>query len=166
MNNIFEQMLSRYPIISDKDRQNAIYEVMQQITLAGLYRGGFFNKAAFYGGTCLRIFHKLDRFSEDMDFSLLTTDSSFKLENYFPSIIDEFKMLGREIVITKKTNVISIRWNLLFLKTIQKCMMLHFKPKKSEDKNRSRYTTSFEVSNRTKAVITSILFYDTLLYSS
>lgn len=46
MNNIFEQMLSRYPIISDKDRQNAIYEVMQQITLAGLYRGGFFNKAA------------------------------------------------------------------------------------------------------------------------
>lgn len=102
MNNIFEQMLSRYPIISDKDRQNAIYEVMQQITLAGLYRGGFFNKAAFYGGICLRIFHKLDRFSEDMDFSLLTTDSSFKLENYFPSIIDEFKMLGREIVITKK----------------------------------------------------------------
>lgn len=102
MNNIFEQMLSRYPIISDKDRQNAIYEVMQQITLAGLYRGGFFNKAAFYGGTCLRIFHKLDRFSEDMDFSLLTTDSSFKLENNFPSIIDEFKMLGREIVITKK----------------------------------------------------------------
>ena len=102
MNNIFEQMLSRYPIISDKDRQNAIYEVMQQITLAGLYRGGFFNKAAFYGGTCLRIFHKLDRFSEDMDFSLLTTDSSFKLENYFPSIIDEFKMLGREIVSTKK----------------------------------------------------------------
>ena len=102
MNNIFEQMLSRYPIVSDKDRQNAIYEVMQQITLAGLYRGGFFNKAAFYGGTCLRIFHKLDRFSEDMDFSLLTTDSSFKLENYFPSIIDEFKMLGREIVITKK----------------------------------------------------------------
>ena len=102
MNNIFEQMLSRYPIISDKDRQNAIYEVMQQITLAGLYRGGFFNKAAFYGGTCLRIFHKLDRFSEDIDFSLLTTDSSFKLENYFPSIIDEFKMLGREIVITKK----------------------------------------------------------------
>lgn len=102
MNNIFEQMLSRYPIISDKDRQNAIYEVMQQITLAGLYRGGFFNKAAFYGGTCLRIFHKLDRFSEDMDFSLLTTDSSFKYENYFPSIIDEFKMLGREIVITKK----------------------------------------------------------------
>lgn len=102
MNDIFEQMLSKYQIITDKDRRNAIYEVMQQITLAGLYRGGFFNKAAFYGGTCLRIFHKLERFSEDMDFSLLASDASFNLENYFPSIIEEFKTLGREVVITKK----------------------------------------------------------------
>lgn len=102
MNTIFEQMLSQYCIITDKDRRNAIYEVMQQITLAGLYRGGFFNKAAFYGGTCLRIFHGLERFSEDMDFSLLTPDETFKLENYFSSIIEEFNILGREVVISKK----------------------------------------------------------------
>ena len=102
MNNVFEQMLSQYTIVTDKDRRNAIYEVMQQIALAGLYRGGFFNKAAFYGGTCLRIFHKLERFSEDMDFSLLAPDDSFNLESYFPSITDEFATLGREVVITKK----------------------------------------------------------------
>lgn len=102
MNDMFEQMLSQYKIITDKDRRNAIYEIMQQITLAGLYRGGFFNKAAFYGGTCLRIFHKLERFSEDIDFSLLEPDASFKLENYFPSIIEEFKTLGRDVIITKK----------------------------------------------------------------
>lgn len=102
MNSIFEQMLSQYAIVTEKDRRNAIYEVMQQITLAGLYRGGFFNKAAFYGGTCLRIFHKLERFSEDMDFSLLAPDDSFNLESYFPSITDEFATLGREVVITKK----------------------------------------------------------------
>lgn len=102
MNTIFEQMLSRYQIVSDKDRRNSIYEVMQQITLAGLYRGGFFDKAAFYGGTCLRIFHKLERFSEDMDFSLLSHDESFNLEEYFPAIIDEFSTLGRDVVITKK----------------------------------------------------------------
>lgn len=102
MNTIFEQMLSKYQIVTDKDRRNAIYEVMQQITLAGLYRGGFFNKAAFYGGTCLRMFHKLDRFSEDMDFSLLALDESFKLEEYFPAIIEEFSTLGREVVIIKK----------------------------------------------------------------
>lgn len=54
--NVFDQMLSRYEIVSENDRRNAIYEVMQEVTLAGLYRGGFFDKAAFYGGTCLRIF--------------------------------------------------------------------------------------------------------------
>ena len=102
MNDIFEQMLSKYQIITDNDRKNAIYEIMQQITLAGLYRGGFFKKAAFYGGTCLRIFHKLDRFSEDMDFSLLAPDESFKLEDYFSAIIEEFNILGRDVVIIKK----------------------------------------------------------------
>lgn len=59
---IYEQMLRRYPV---HDR-NAVYEVVQQIALAGLYRGGFFGHAAFFGGTCLRIFHGLQRFSEDM----------------------------------------------------------------------------------------------------
>lgn len=102
MNNVFEQMLSQYQIVTDKDRRNAIYEVMQQIALAGLYRGGFFNKAAFYGGTCLRIFHKLDRFSEDMDFSLLASDEAFKFEEYFPAIIEEFNTLGRDVIIIKK----------------------------------------------------------------
>lgn len=56
-------MLSRYSITTDNDLQNATFEVMQEITLGGLYRGGFFDKAAFYGGTCLRIFHSLERFS-------------------------------------------------------------------------------------------------------
>lgn len=102
MNDIFGQMLSQYQVTTDKERRNAMYEVMQQITLAGLYRGGFFNKAAFYGGTCLRIFHNLGRFSEDMDFSLLSVDKSFVLEEYFPAVIEEFKTLGRDVVITKK----------------------------------------------------------------
>lgn len=61
--NIFDQMLTRYEIKKESDLRNATYEVMQEIALAGLYRGGFFNKAAFYGGTCLRIFHGLKRFS-------------------------------------------------------------------------------------------------------
>ncbi len=72
---IFEQMLSRYEIKTKEQERNATYEVMQEITLAGLYRGGFFDKAAFYGGTCLRIFHNIPRFSEDMDFSLIQKTS-------------------------------------------------------------------------------------------
>ncbi len=102
MSNIFDQMLSRYKIQTKDDYTNALHEVMQQIALAGLYRGGFFNKAAFYGGSCLRIFHQLQRFSEDMDFSLLQPDVHFELDNYFEPITAEFKALGREVVINKK----------------------------------------------------------------
>ena len=84
-------MLSRYEIKTNDDYKNALHEVMQQIALAGLYRGGFFEHAAFYGGTCLRIFHQLQRFSEDMDFSLLQPNMEFKLENYFTPIFRKYK---------------------------------------------------------------------------
>jgi len=95
---IYEQMLSRY----DSSDRKAVYEVTQQIALAGLHRGGFFNHAAFYGGTCLRIFHGLKRFSEDMDFSLLKQEDDFRFEDYFPAIVDEFKAAGRHVEISKK----------------------------------------------------------------
>lgn len=100
--NLFDQMMSRYEIQTNNDYTNALHEVMQQVTLAGLHRGGFFDKAAFYGGTCLHIFHGVHRFSEDMDFSLLQSDESFMLENYFDSIISEFNALGRKVVINRK----------------------------------------------------------------
>jgi len=80
-------MLSTYDTSTPIAKRNATYEVMQQIALAGLHRGGFFEKTAFYGGTCLRIFHGLGRYSEDMDFSLLKEDPSFCIENYFPAIM-------------------------------------------------------------------------------
>ena len=95
-------MLSRYEIMTNSDKLNATHEVMQQIALSALYRAGFFSKAAFYGGTCLRIFHNLQRFSEDMDFSLLEKNESFSIENYFSTIQDEFQSLGRQVQITKK----------------------------------------------------------------
>jgi predicted nucleotidyltransferase component of viral defense system len=89
---------------------------MQQIVLCGLYRGGFFNEAAFYGGTCLRIFYGLKRYSEDMDFSLLTKNPDFSLEKYFPAIIEEARLLGRDIVITKKDKKNFSRVESAFLK--------------------------------------------------
>ncbi len=98
----FDDMLAAYPILNDRDHLNALHEVMQQVTLAGLARGGFFEKAAFYGGTCLRIFHGLPRFSEDMDFSLLATDESFRLEPYFDAIHDAFASLGQNVQLTAK----------------------------------------------------------------
>ena len=114
--NLFEQMLAQYDLKTDWQRRNATHELMQEITLAGLYRGGFFDKAAFYGGTCLRIFHALPRFSEDMDFSLIKKDDTFNLENYFPSIIDEFKATGRDVVITRKEKKKETKVESAFLK--------------------------------------------------
>lgn len=102
MNEIYQNMLSAYDLSTDQSKRNATFEVNQQIILAGLYQGGFFEKAAFYGGTCLRIFHGLNRFSEDMDFSLLNKDESFDFSQYFQPIIDEFDAIGRRVDIQKK----------------------------------------------------------------
>lgn len=99
---IFEQMLSQHDTSNEALQRNATYEVTQQIILSALNRGGFFEKAAFYGGTCLRIFHKLNRYSEDMDFTLLKEDASFSIEHYFPAIIAEFEAVGHTVNITKK----------------------------------------------------------------
>lgn len=101
-NEIYNNMLSAYALATEQQRRNAIFEVNQQVILAGLYNGGFFDVAAFYGGTCLRIFHGLRRFSEDMDFSLLAPDDKFDFMKYFQPIIDEFAIVGREVEIKKK----------------------------------------------------------------
>ncbi|MEI6787993.1 MAG: nucleotidyl transferase AbiEii/AbiGii toxin family protein [bacterium] len=100
---VFDSMMSAFPIQTDNDYQNALHEVMQKITLAGLYRHDFFKHAAFYGGTCLHFFHGLPRFSEDMDFSLLQVNPTFTLTDYFAPIIAEFKALGRDVTITHKS---------------------------------------------------------------
>lgn len=102
MNELYEKMLAAYDQSTDKARRNAIYEVSQQIILSGLADGGFFDKAAFYGGTCLRVFHGLNRFSEDMDFTLLKEDDSFNFEQYFQPIIDQFALVDRKVEIKKK----------------------------------------------------------------
>ena len=101
-NGIYNQMLSGYDLTTSQRQRNAIFEVNQQVILAGLSHGGFFDVAAFYGGTCLRIFQGLQRFSEDMDFSLLAVNGDFDFTQYFQPIIDEFAMVGRTVEITKK----------------------------------------------------------------
>lgn len=112
---VVDQMLARYPD-DEASRNLALREVMQEIALAGLYRGGFFDKAAFYGGTCLRIFYGLPRFSEDLDFSLLKPDSSFSLEPYFRAIHDEFSAFGFEVTLSAKKKSVQSEVESAFLK--------------------------------------------------
>ena len=99
---IIKQMLAKYNIISNEDMRNAMREIFQEITLLGLYDSGFFEKATFYGGTCLRIFHNLPRFSEDLDFSLLQKEHNFNIEKYFQGIVNEFEAFGISTKIRKK----------------------------------------------------------------
>ena len=128
---VFEQMLSRYPMDSVDARRNATYEVLQQVVLSGLYRGGFFSEAAFYGGTCLRIFHGLERFSEDMDFTLQRKDPSFSMEKYFPAIMNECRLLGREVEITLKNKQSFGQVESAFLKDNTDVYDLSFRTEKS-----------------------------------
>ena len=127
---IFDQMLGRYDIKTAQEKRNAINEIMQEIALAGLYRGGFFDKAAFYGGTCLRIFYGLPRFSEDMDFSLTEKNVEFDIENYFPAVIEEFKASGREVLITKKEKKVQTKVESAFLNDNTEMYDLSFKTEK------------------------------------
>lgn len=131
MDSIFNQMLSRYEVNTDTDRHNAILEVMHQITLSALHRAGFFDKAAFYGGTCLRIFHQLPRFSEDMDFSLLKRNDEFKIENYFDAIISEFNGLGRDVIINAKNKNIDSQIESAFLKDNTEIVNVEFQTERS-----------------------------------
>ena len=131
MNTFFEKALQGYQISNAKEKYNAIYEITQQVVLAGLHRGGFFERAAFYGGTCLRLFHRLPRYSEDMDFSLLASDAKFKFENYFQPIIDEFDHLGRKVEIRKKDKRIFGRVESAFLKDNTEVYDVSFQTEKS-----------------------------------
>ena len=97
-----QQMIEKYNCKNTADYKNALKEVIQEVALCGLSIGGFFKKAAFYGGTALRIFYGLDRFSEDMDFSLLSQDDSFKIDAYFSYLAEELMANGFELQIERK----------------------------------------------------------------
>ena len=103
MNSVISEMLSQYPDASPYDRENALKEVMQEVVLCGLSRAGFFHEAAFYGGTALRIFYGLDRFSEDLDFSLMTANPTFALDDYCNALVEEVSAYGLHVEIEPKT---------------------------------------------------------------
>lgn len=112
MNKILSEMLEKYEIKTDKDEINALKEIIQELVISGLSKSDFFNRAAFYGGTALRIFYDLDRFSEDLDFALVSPDKNFDLSAYFPFIEKEVSLYGLNLKVdtkikTKESNISS-----------------------------------------------------------
>jgi len=102
MRSPIQDMLDTYQCKTMDDYRFALKEIIQEVTLLGLSRSGFFSQAAFYGGTALRIFHGLDRFSEDLDFSLIEADAAFDLDAYLPAVKDELGSYGFEMTVERK----------------------------------------------------------------
>ena len=77
---LVEEMIKQYNPETTEEVKAALKEILQSIVLVGLSRSGFFNKASFYGGTALRIFYGLNRYSEDLDFTLNEKEENFNFE--------------------------------------------------------------------------------------
>lgn len=106
MNDAVRQMLEPYACKTRDDYVNAIREILQQLALLGLWRSKFFEHAAFYGGTALRVLHGLDRYSEDLDFSLLKPDPEFSLGDYGKALQRELASFGFDVEFeTRKKSV-------------------------------------------------------------
>ena len=132
MDNIIEQMKSKYEIKNISDEINTLKEIIQEIILSGLSRSDFFKNAAFYGGTALRIFYKLDRFSEDLDFALITPDKNFDLSKYFTFIENELKAYGLNLEINEKQKSINSNISSAFVKGDTLELILKFFPNEGE----------------------------------
>lgn len=100
-----------------EEAEAALREIMQEVALAGLQRSGFFEVAAFYGGTALRIFHGLNRFSEALDFSLLHSDPTFSLQPHLQGIVTEFEAVGMQVSVREKKKTAATNVDSAFLKS-------------------------------------------------
>ena len=125
MNQAVQDMIKKYNCQNTHDYRQALKEIIQEIALLGLSRSDFFNSAAFYGGTALRIFHGLDRFSEDLDFSLTIPNSAFELESYFSYIQSELGSYGFEMHIDKKIKSVQTDIQSAFIKGGTLIHMIH-----------------------------------------
>ncbi|MBD3788943.1 MAG: nucleotidyl transferase AbiEii/AbiGii toxin family protein [Campylobacterales bacterium] len=103
------KMLEKYDLSSAEKTYEALREILQEIVLLGLSRGGFFEHALFYGGTALRILYGLDRFSEDLDFSLVETNPDFDLGKYEDVLVETLRSFGFDVHIQLKNNTGAIK---------------------------------------------------------
>ena len=125
---IFEQMIENYNPKTLEEKKNVIKEVLQEVVLAGLSKTDFFNHAAFYGGSALRIFYGINRFSEDLDFSLLVCNELFDLENYLKPVSEIINSIGLDFEVSKKEKTTKSNIDSAFIKGNTKETLLFIYP--------------------------------------
>ncbi|MCA9522364.1 MAG: nucleotidyl transferase AbiEii/AbiGii toxin family protein, partial [Myxococcales bacterium] len=116
MNKAIAAMLERYPRRTAEEHVHALREVFQELALLGLWRAKFFEHAAFYGGTALRMLYGLDRFSEDIDFSLDRPNPEIDLAPYGRAIEQELRAWGFETTVRKRAKTAKSAIESAFLK--------------------------------------------------
>lgn len=124
MHAAIKTMLEKYKCHSEQDYINALKEIFQEIALLGLWRAKFYEKAAFYGGTALRILYGLDRFSEDLDFTLLKTEKNFDLTPYNQAVADELQSFGFQVSVEVKNKNIESNIESAFIKATTKQQLI------------------------------------------
>ncbi|PIP35806.1 MAG: hypothetical protein COS92_04350 [Desulfobacterales bacterium CG07_land_8_20_14_0_80_52_14] len=117
MHDAIRSMLSRYEFQSHEAYVNALREILQEVALLGLWRSKFFEHAAFYGGTALRVLYGLNRYSEDLDFSLLKPDASFSLSAYADALRREISSFGFDAEFERRQKSRTGQIESAFLKT-------------------------------------------------
>ena len=124
MHDAIRSMLSRYNLVTTGDHVNALREILQEVALLGLWRIKFFEHAAFYGGTALRILFGLDRYSEDLDFSLLKPSKDFSLGSFGESLKREVESYGFDVDIIHRAGVSQIDSAFLKANTHRELLMI------------------------------------------
>ena len=102
MKDIIQKKLESYGAETVEGELNALKEIIQEVILYALSQTDFFKRAFFQGGTCLRIVHGLDRFSEDLDFALRNSDSKFDIQTYLERVVETMHWYGCNMEISGK----------------------------------------------------------------
>lgn len=110
--------LENYHCNSQQEYEAALLKIIQEIALLGLWRTKFFEKAVFYGGTALRILYGLDRFSEDLVFSLMSQNLDFSMTQYNQGVMRELQSLGFDVTVEEKRKQHNQLFGQLLLKLI------------------------------------------------
>lgn len=126
MNPAIRSMLDKYKCETRQDYENALKEIIQEIALLGLWRAKFFEHAAFYGGSALRILYGLDRFSEDIDFSLLEPRVDFELQPYLNAISVELNSMGFVVDVEERIKNVETSIDSAFIKAETKEHLIRF----------------------------------------
>jgi predicted nucleotidyltransferase component of viral defense system len=131
---IIQQMINKYNPKTIEDKKHAIKEVLQEVVLAGLSKTDFFTHAAFYGGTALRLFYGMDRFSEDLDFTLVVANDAFDMSKYFKPIRDVVNSLGLNFEVSKKDKALKSNIDSAFIKGNTKETLITIYPSLSDSR--------------------------------